>query len=297
MEDGDWQRLIDQLSNGDCTPFLGAGACHGTLPSGADLSTTWAASCDYPFTDTFDLARVMQYAAFTHGDAVYVKQLICRELESAAPPDFSSPIEPHALLAGFPLPVFITTNYDDYLAKALEEAGKQPRVALCPWSDHGVYDSELFDAVNELDDDPDRPLVYHLHGSWSKPHSLVLTERDYLEFLVNVAAAKNNDDRRLVPGPVLTALTSRPLLFIGYSLRDLTFLVLFYGLLRDIPGIHRRRNVSVQLPPPTNGASAGAAERAKNFMTSYFAEWNISIFWGSAAEFCAELRSRMGKTA
>ena len=233
----------------------------------------------------------MQYASFIRRDPTYLKQLVCRELAAADPPDYAAPTEPHALLAEFPLPVFLTTNYDDYLTKALRMAGKQPRAAICRWYDSTSRRS----AGSEYQvTDASRPLVYHLHGSWSKPQSLVLTQRDYLEFLVNVSVARGDGGRRLLPPPVLTALTNKPLLFLGYSLQDWTFLVLFVGLLRNIPDIHQRRSISVQLPPPVSGGTDDAEERAKSYLQSYLEDWRISIFWGTAADFTAEVRARTG---
>ncbi len=292
MDESDWLRLIDQLANGDCTPFLGAGACYGVLPTGPAMSRDWATECDYPFNDHEDLPRVMQYAAFLRRDPTYVKQLVCRELAAVDPPDFAAPTEPHAMLAEFPLPVFLTTNYDDFLTKALRMAGKRPRAAICRWYDSP---SRRPGPGSEYDvTDASHPLVYHLHGNWSEPRSLVLTQRDYLEFLVNVSVARGDGSRRLLPPPVLTALTNKPLLFIGYSLQDWTFLVLFVGLLRNIPDIHQRRSISVQLPPPVSGGTADAEARAKTYLQSYLEDWRISIFWGTAAAFCAELRARTG---
>jgi hypothetical protein len=167
-------------------------------------------------------------------------------------------------------------------------------VAVCPWAleDHpeARHGDEPFDLIG----DAVRPLVYHLHGSWERPRSLVLTQRDYLEFLANVVAAKgNDDDHRMIPPQILTALATRPLLFIGYSLQDWTFLVLFHGLLRNIPLINRRRHVSVQLPPPVNDGP-DARTLAMRFLTHHLDGWNISIYWGTAAQFCAEIRTRMG---
>jgi hypothetical protein len=297
VEEAEWERLIDQLHHGDCTPFLGAGASHGALPSGSGLSKQWATEFRYPFPDDDDLARVMQYAAVTALDAVWIKQRLCRDLGAKSAPDFTSPTEPHALLAEFPLSVFLTTNYDDFLVGALRHAGKKPRAAVCPWYEGAPYDRELFESTLGLDPQPDHPLVYHLHGNLATPQSLVLTENDYLEFLVSSAAEPIEQNRTLVPAAILTALTTRPLLFIGYSLQDWTFRVLFHGLIRAIPDIHRRRHVSVQLPTPVNGSIDDARNRAQQFLTRYLGSWNISIFWGTAAEFCAQLRSRMGAMA
>lgn len=296
MEEADWERLIDQLRNGECTPFLGAGACYGVLPTGTALSEEWAATYKYPFTDRQDLARVMQYAALTVGDTVSLKERICREFRTKGPPDFTHTEEPHALLAEFPLPVFLTTNYDNFLVQALTRAGKTPQQAVCPWHEDASDDSELFESVAGIDPKPEKPIVYHLHGSLRNPTSLVLTEDDYLEFLVSIARANAEDDRRLVPGAILTALTTRPLLFIGYGLQDWTFRLLFHGLLRTIPNINRRRHVSVQLPPTADESVSDAEKRAKKYLTRYLEDQKITIFWGTAAEFCAELRKRMGAT-
>ena len=144
MKEADWDRLIDQLESGDCTPFLGAGACEGVLPTGTTMSNRWATRYAYPFADRDDLARVMQYAAVCEGDPVTLKQKVCRYLTAVSPPDFGDPEEPHALLAQFPIPVFITTNYDDFLIRALRSVGKQPNLTMCSWSAwHGLQQRVL----------------------------------------------------------------------------------------------------------------------------------------------------------
>lgn len=293
VEEADWARLVAQLARGDCTPFLGAGACR-TLPTGAELGAAWAARYEYPFLDHEDLAKVMQYAAISEGDAVFLKEKVCDYFRSVGPPDFSDPSEPHALLARFPIPVFITTNYDDFLVRALGLAGKSPNSAICSWFSGEDYNRELFETDQGLSPTSGEPLVYHLHGSMQTPRSLVLTESDYLEFLVKITTSRNDDALRLIPSAVLSALTDNPLLFVGYSLQDWTFRVLFHGLLRTIPSTHRRRNVSVQLLPPVSGGGREVEARARRYLTRYLEDWRISIFWGTAADFCRELRERAG---
>ena len=65
---------------------------------------------------------------------MYPKELICAELATAGPPDFGAEDEPHAVLAELPLPIYITTNYDDFMAAALRRAGKEPRREICRWN-------------------------------------------------------------------------------------------------------------------------------------------------------------------
>ncbi|MFC4590100.1 SIR2 family NAD-dependent protein deacylase [Sphaerisporangium corydalis] len=294
MDESDWRRLTRQLETGECTPFLGAGACHGTLPTGGELSRAWAAKYDYPFIDGDNLARVMQYAAADIKDAVTLKREVCDHLLAAGRPDFTRDGEIHSFLARFPIPVFLTTNYDDFLVEGLRARNKTPHPAICPWHDGLPYDRKLFERGAGLRPEVARPVVYHLHGSVERPDSLVLTEDDYLEFLVHMTAARTRNNRQIMPPAILDALANRPLLFIGYSLQDWTFRVLFHGLISRYPAIRRRRHVSVQLPPPGDHMKTGATERAKMYLGRYFDGWDISIFWGSAQEFCGELGRRMG---
>lgn len=291
MDEADWERLIEQLRAGHCTPFLGAGACDGTLPSAADMSDKWAADYKYPFMDGRDLARVMQYAATTVGDAVHIKEKVCDDIKSAGPPDFSDPEEPHALLAEFPIPVFVTTNYDDFLARALTRKGKMPSSVACPWY---RPDKEPVETLPGFEPTADRPLIYHLHGSTQSPRSLVLTELDYLDFLIRISKSQADDTLRIIPTAIESALTDSPLLFIGYSLKDWTFRVLFHSLLRTTTNANRRRSVSVQLVPEVGRPKADAKRRAQTFMSRYFDDWRISIFWGTGQEFCHQLRSKIG---
>ena len=288
MDDADWERLISQLRRGDCTPLLGAGACVGTLPSGSTLSRKYAHLYSYPFTDTHNLARVMQYAQAVVRDPVDLKQDVCDHLQSQGTLSSGTPDEPHAVLAQFPIKAFLTTNYDDFLRVALLRAGKAPTVAVSEWWDTSGAETPLPEPT------VDQPLVYHLHGSWSDPSSLVLTEADYLTYLVNMVDSRTFEGRPPLPEVVLNAMSTRPLLFIGYSLQDWTFRVLFHGLARDIPRNNRRRHVSVQLMPEVNSSAVDAEKRAEQYLQHYLNDWNISIYLGTAAQFCEELRRRTG---
>ena len=94
-----------------------------------------------------------------------------------------------SLLAGFPLPVFLTTNYDDFLVKALREQGKDPQPEVSPWWQTGTGGIPLIPEPTV-----DKPVVYHLHGRWEEPRSLVLTES--VRFV----------DRSQAPTPLTSAL-------------------------------------------------------------------------------------------
>jgi len=288
VDDREWRRLAGQVRNGDCTPFLGAGACVPTLPTGKELSLTWADSYQYPFEDWSNLPEVMQYACVIERDPVTVKQRLVDELASMGTPDFSDPAEPHALLARYPISVYLTTNYDDYMTRALHREGKQPRAAVCPWY-RGSNASAEMDLPVDYHPDSEEPLVYHFHGNFSDPASLVLAEQDYVEFLINLVMDRGMNDQRVVPLQVLPALTRHPLLFVGYNLRDWSFRTLFHGLVRAVADVQRRRHVSVQIAPLADEPEAGRNDRAQEYLTQYFQQQNISVFWGTAREFCTEL--------
>jgi hypothetical protein len=287
----EWNRLIEQVKSGDCTPFLGAGASVGTLPIGKELSSTWADEYDYPFDNRTDLAEVMQYASIIEKDPVTVKQHVTDYLSNLGRPDFRDPTEPHALLARFPISVYLTTNYDDFMTQALHRARKDPKTVVCPWY-RGADDDVGTRIPRDYHPGAEQPLVYHLHGSFHHPSSLVLTDQDYSEFLVKLVGERGMNERRIVPTQVLNALTRQPLLFIGYSLRDASFRTLFHGLVKSVAEVQKRRHVSVQLPLPKS-MGVDARQRAKRYLNRYFNSLNISVYWGTAHQFCMELDSRM----
>ena len=164
MTDEDWDLLLGRIETGSCTPFLGAGACSGTLPLGSDVARRWAGTYAYPLEDAHDLPRVAQFLAVRMDDAMFPKELMGTDLQGLDPPDFRREDEPHGTLAKLPIPVYLTTNYDDFMLQALRRAGKRPRRELCRWNKllreaPSVFDGDGFVAT------VDEPVVYHLHGA------------------------------------------------------------------------------------------------------------------------------------
>jgi hypothetical protein len=293
VNDADWDRLIKQLRRGDCTPLLGAGACYGRLPTGRELSEHFAERYHYPFADNANLAHVMQYAALVQNDPTDLKVEVCNYLKECAKAAFD-PLDPHTVLSEFPITTFITTNYDNFMFQALQRCRSGPRtpnVCTSTW-----WDPSESDPV--LDPDQDHPLIYHLHGKWDDPASLVLTEDDYVTYLLNLRDVGDQNGRRLlpIPYPVLEAMTSSPLLFVGYSLQDWNFRVLFRGLIRSIASTRRRRHVSVQLLPRLDSALDNAEHLARDYLKNYYEDLKISIYVGTTAEFFGELLDRNART-
>lgn len=287
-----WKRTVYLVRSGESTPFIGAGASAGLVPVAGDLAEALAREYHCPFEETRDLARVTQFAAIHEGSRMYVKQRFANDLRASMPqPDFRSPDDPHALLADLRLPIYVTTNYDDLMCEAIENRGRVPQRAVCPWYTSDPREiaeaTSLFREPVGYNPDPAHPIVYHLHGHESIPESLVLTEDDYIDFLVRVSA-----EPALLPPVITKALRSRMLLFIGYSLEDWTFRVIFRGLLSARPLLASYPHVSVQLPPSSGSGDDDRNARIQEYLDRYFELQSISICWQEAREFSAELRRR-----
>jgi hypothetical protein len=175
-----------------------------------------------------NLAQAAQFLAI-EGDATAPKDKLRERLRDIAPPDFSQRCEPHGVLADLKLPIYITTNYDSFMFQALKSREASPRREFCRWNQWlREFPSDLGDNFRPT---PANPLVYHLHGHCGVLESMVLTENDYLQFLVELSEDRSE---RLLPPAVRDALATTSLLFVGYSLSDWDFRVLFRGVMGSL---------------------------------------------------------------
>jgi hypothetical protein len=279
LSERDWKALLQKIQHQRCTPFLGAGACFGALPLGSQVAKEWAKNYDYPFGDDGDLVRVAQYIAVQY-DPVFPKIEILKQFQKVPAPNFREPDEPHGVLADLPLPVYVTTNYDDFMVQALKSRYRDPRREMCRWNPLIKDEPSVFEQEPGFQPTAANPVVFHLHGH-TRPESLVLTEDDYLEFLGSIA-----EDPALLPARIRTALANSSCLFIGYRMADWNFRVIFQGLRRTM------KQLSVAVMPPPAGDSEEARQRAQEYLGRYYAAMDLRIYWGTAREFCAELRRR-----
>ncbi|TEU14703.1 MAG: SIR2 family protein [Anaerolineales bacterium] len=289
----DWELLLRRIKAGKCTPFLGAGACFGVLPLGCDIAQKWAQEHEYPLEDCHDLARVAQYLAVTE-DPMAPKEIITEWIKSVPPPNFTEPDEPHSVLAGLPLPVYITTNYDDFMVQALKSRNKDPKQELCRWNKYVKKLPSIFDSEPGFNPTTANPVVFHLHGHTKVPESLVLTEDDYLDFLVAISKDQVtiSKDQRLLPARIEQAFAGASLLFLGYRIADWDFRVLFRILVSYMEISTKRAHVSVQLVPGEDKLSKPEKEKAQEYLDRYFGELKIRVYWGTCREFAKELRKR-----
>jgi hypothetical protein len=286
LSEGDWDSLISRIKLGMCTPFLGAGMSAEKIPLASDIATKWAEDpkVNYPLKESSrDLIKVAQYISLMV-DASRPKELVAEIIKDAGYPDFEKADEPHMTLASLPLPLYMTTNYDDFMFQALKRTPpKKPQLFVNRWYDpdnkvKGGQGVPGEGAVSELDPTELTPAVYYFHGHKDNLDTMVLTEDDYLDFLVRISR-----DQKLIPPRIQEAISGTSLLFIGYGLNDTNFRVIFRGLVENRWNT-RKFSVTVQLQPGEPGAVA--------YLTRYFGSFGIRVYWGNARAFVSELKKR-----
>jgi hypothetical protein len=82
------------------------------------------------------------------------------------------------MLARLPIRAWITTNYDEMIENALLGTGKKP---LRMWR------PERFSQTGFVD----QPLVVKIHGDVNNPEDLVLTEVDFVDYILNIGDSRD----------------------------------------------------------------------------------------------------------
>ena len=316
-----WPSLIRSIKRGQCTPILGPGLVEPLLGSQREIAQRWAETYHYPMAphERESLPQVAQYLSVNQDRSFpydelgeYLRQEIQARYQVDLPTELRqghAPLdqliemvgakrrerdecEPHKVLAGLTLPIYITTNPDDLLASALKEAGKDPQVVLCPWNEYAEQAESIYDREPDYRPTVERPLVYHLFGRLGEPDSVVLTEDDYFDFLIGITSNKD-----LIPNVVRRALADTALLFLGYQMDDWNFRVLFRTILSQQGGGRRDRyaHIAAQIEPEEGRLLE--PERARRYLDNYFYRGaDISLFWGSPVDFVKELVNRWNES-
>jgi hypothetical protein len=289
LKDHHWNNLLNALYEKKCTPYIGAGASAKWLPLASDLSKGWAEKYGYPLEDVSDLSRVAQFLELEYDDPLFPKNLFSQEIKKIESPEFSldeNRNTPHALLADLNLPIYITTNYDHFMEKALKSRGKEPVSEFCRWNNYakGTGIPSVFDNQSTYNPTVATPLVYHLHGDVDIPPSMVLTESDYIDFLV-----KLNKDASILPSTIQHTFAST-LIFIGYSLLDINFRIIFRGITNFIGNRFIAPNIAIMRPPKN---PIQPLEKVQRYLDRYTKEmFNVNVYWGDVTTFSSELRQQ-----
>ena len=196
------------------------------------------------------------------------------------------PNEQHKVLARLKLPIYVTTNSDNLMADALKEAGVNPKVEICPWSDRFDAPPSVFDGTT-YNPNPQEPLVYHLFGHISVPDSMVLTEDDYFEFLRGIASQKE-----LIPPRVRSALANAATMFLGFQLDDWAFRGFFHAMMNPETAKMRARYSHIGVQVGLDETRHISPKRARKYLEKYFDNSEVTIYWGNSSDFLSELNRR-----
>ncbi len=308
-----WSALLESITYGECTPFLGPGVTEGLLPTNRELAHELAREHGYPLGDCDRLPQVAQYVAtrkkrkllrlevvrrLCHG---FLRQ-IGRRPAAAGRPALSKTLaevgwdgiggelagrEIHRQLAELDLPLYLTTNFDNLMTLALEARRRRVRREILAW--HRAQEHSAASPYKDFDPpaSAEEPVVLHLFGTDEDLKSMVLTEDDYLDYLVRIA----RDHQYLLPTRESAALADSTLLFLGYRLDDLDLKIILRGLL---PPLHPDRedclHVAIQLVDSPGERST--REEVERYFQEYFQRSDIDVYWGSTRQFVADLHNR-----
>ncbi len=225
-------RIAALVRTGKCILFLGAGV-HAPPPEGSpfhypradrpplggELSQLLAAACGladrFPNENPANLQRVALFYEIARSRNQLAEEIRNAVHVSKAP----SPMV--RALAELPFPLVITTNYDQLFESALRLNGKQPRVSI--YTPHEERTTDYYEAPT-----PESPVIFKLHGDISQAHTLVVTDEDYIQFVLRMNTKEGVYDP--IPLSLKYHLSRQTTLFIGYSLLDYNLRLLFKTL-------------------------------------------------------------------
>lgn len=277
LDEQDWDRLIESLNRGNCVLVCGPDIPGPTESDdheqvqGSSLTSMLAKQIaaslppDMQPASYDDLAHVAQLRYKKDGDRSDLEIEVKR---------FYKPLDGmtsvfYRDLAQLPFTLYLTTIPAHFLANAFP-GDKAPQI--------DYYHFRKTRPVTILE--AHRPIVYHLYGDLTAVDSLVLTETELLEFLVNIVKATP-----ALP-PVIQAQladSQTSFLFLGFGFQRWYTRVLLHAL-----QTYNRRNRSMAVEAAT------FFEHPDSRRTSLFfeKEHKIEFRQHSWAEFAAELHRR-----
>jgi hypothetical protein len=312
--------FVERIKAGRVVPVLsGEATVELVFGSFSDLVKGYAGLAQYPMADQDNLVKVAKYrqlreglpdralksdylnwvknyiyyTAKEHGADEDLRAEAEAEVDDLTVSAFASrlgyprfdggPADPLLMIAGLPSRVYLTTSPMTLLEDALQRAGREPRTELCRW--HRTLDG--IDSAIDATYHPSarEPLVYHLHGLDAYPDSLVLTEDDHLEFLVNICQNQGNNAADRIHALVRQALLD-DLILLGYSLSGWAFRDIYAGLIKTGGREDDRGVCALQLVP---------TGEERRYLEDYARrEAKFDVFWGDLGQYAAELRKMLG---
>ncbi len=233
----DVRAVAQKIRTDRCILFVGAGV-HAAPPAdsrwkysesqrpmrGGELATHLAEQSDYsdhyPDETARNLGRIALYCDIHRN---YGREWLVREVRRKVHSG-KRPSPAVRALAELDLAFFATTNYDQLLEDALRSHHKRP----CVSTYHKDSKAQTDDYVGDkTDPTPEEPFLLKFHGDIDQPESLVITDEDYIDFLLRMG---DKEPFNPVPPVFRYAFARYTTIFVGYSLLDYNLRLLFKTL-------------------------------------------------------------------
>ncbi len=73
LDERDWNILLLRIKDGNCTPFIGTGACSKMIPASSQITSEWEKKNDYQIEDYFYELYIQAYWQDCHEFATELK--------------------------------------------------------------------------------------------------------------------------------------------------------------------------------------------------------------------------------
>jgi len=275
-QDSSWRKLIRTIQNDTCVLLLGPDIVYDPhdsnhTPLSAKLIRTLADELDdREIASSIDklahVAQLFQIKKRDRMDLEFAIEDFYRDYEGQT-------TEAHLKLAELPFSLCIDITHVSFMETAYEQVGKSPI--------RDFYSFRQPKPPSPIKGTSERPLIYKLFGSLEELDSLVITENDLLDFLVNVS--KNAPS---LPGDLTSRLRDpqTSFLFLGFGFHNWHFRILLHALKAE----HERRNLSMAL----EDAAFFAHPDWQQTMLFYDKEHRLEFYHASWLAFAADLSQR-----
>lgn len=310
IEPPNWKPLLQDIHDGRCVAFLGAGANIGgggvEIPTGVKLAKdlvrhmTGLKAADNPEdlvklnppldkhkdmlrSGLTDLARVSLHLRDQLGAKDFLDEIRGRLIHQTCQP---SPLL--KVLASLPFELIVTTNYDCMMEASLIEAQRPFYTVVQPL--HG-FDEKRGRQINEELNNFNSVRLYKIHGEFppqpaaalaagqndddpGEVSPIIITEEDYIRFLTILPVAF-----RGVPSWIQGKIKNSRFLFLGYGLEDWDFRTLYEALIEPLPKFKKPMSYAIQWEPP-------------QFWVDYWIKRTVRIYSMDVRNFAADLRQK-----